>query len=262
MKKYIGVFIGLLALFVPDAQSQKRETAHFKARYNQEAEIYAIASLELLEAVWTIATDNGFYLPQKIRFSIEKSNRNALYFNRKSLKEINWEYENLSEFLPPEKSKKNNIYGLCHEMGHLCMYNINHNRNGWMSYDYREAWADYFGNTLVDSIFQTLGTEFWPEPHNYREYAGMRYFQKRLDENNPQLQSFNNAGRFWSEIGSEIGFNHIPEFFNSIKEDKVENPGAKGKLLNVVKGYIDKQEVEEWFGHYADDLILDDEKQP
>ena len=129
-----------------------------------------------------------------------------------------------------------------------------------MSLYYREGWADYFGNILVDSIYQELGIEVWPDPHNYRKYAGMEYFRKRLEENNPQLQSFNNAGRFWSEHGSEIGFNNIPGFFKSIKEENVENPGAKEKYLKVVKGYIDKQDVDVWFEQYADNLIINEKK--
>ena len=141
MKKHIGLFIGLFAATTIITQGQKRETEHFTAKYTIEAADYAIASLEVLEAAWSVATNNGYSLPKRIRFSIKKSDRNALYFNRNSLKEIVWEYESLSEMLPPDKSKKNNIYGLCHEIGHLCMYNTTHNRNSWMSYDYREAWA-------------------------------------------------------------------------------------------------------------------------
>jgi len=259
MKNYIGVFLGVFASLVINAQNQKRDTEHFKATYNHETEIYAIASLELLETVWTIASDNGFNLPQKIRFSIEKSDRNALYFNRKSLKGITWEYESLAEFMPPDQGGKNCIYGLCHEIGHLCMHNTNNNRNSWMSLNYREGWADYFGNMIVDSLYNEHGTDIWPNPHNFKKYAGMEYFHNRLEEDNPKLQSFNNASQFWYDLGSEIGFNNIQLFFDTIKTDKVDNPGAREKFNKVLEEYLKKQDIEGWFEQFVDDLIINKE---
>ncbi len=255
MKKYIVLFLSLITSITAVAQGQKRETEHFAAKYTIEAEKYAIASLKVLEAAWTLAANNGYYIPERIKFSIKKSDRNALYFNRKSLKGIIWEYESLSEMLPPDKSRKNIIYGLCHEIGHLCMYNTTHNRNSWMSYDYREAWADYFGNVIVDSLFEEFGMDIWPEPHEYKKYAGMEYFLSRIEKRNPKLQSFNNAGLFWFELGSEIGFNNIQKFFNSVKDEKVDNPNAEGKFVEVLEGYMAKPDVNSWFNQYSEDLI-------
>ena len=78
MKKFIGIFLGLLASIAIIAQEQKRETEHFTANYSIEAEEYAIASLEVLEIAWTIATNNGYYLPKRIKFSIKKSRMASL----------------------------------------------------------------------------------------------------------------------------------------------------------------------------------------
>jgi len=259
MKKINCIIVALFTSTTIIAQVQKKETEHFSAKYNIAAEDYAIASLEVLEAAWTIATNNGYYLPRKIKFSFEKSDRNALYFNRKNLKEITWEYEFLSEFLPPDESGKNSIYGLCHEIGHLCMYNTNHNRNNWMSYDYREAWADYFGNMIIDSLYDELGINVWPQPHDYKKYAGMDYFRNRIEKNNPKLQSFNKTGLFWYELGSGIGFNNIHTFFSSVKAKKVDNPGARGKFKEVLKEYMEVENFEGWFGQYAEDLIINKE---
>ena len=139
------------------------------------------------------------------------------------------------------------------------MYHTNHNRNSWMSYDYRESWADYFGNTIVDSIYANIGIDFWPEPHDYRKYAGIEFFLKRLETDNPELQSFNRACSFWYELGDTIGFSNISRFFESIKSQKVDNPGAKGKFAGVLGDYLDSDEVDEWKVKYADYLIINKE---
>ena len=241
------------------AQNEKSETEHFKAKYPSEVKVYALASLEVLEAAWTTATRNGYVLPKEIKLSIKKSDRNALYFNRKSLREIVWEYEQISEMLPPDQSKKNNIYGLCHEIGHLCMYNTTHNRNSWMSYDYREAWADYFGNMIVDSLYDEFGIDIWPEPHDYRKYAGIEYLIARIEKNSPKLQSFNNASLFWYELGAELGFSNIQKLFSAINEEKVDNPGALDKFANVLERYLEKPNFQEWFDQYSGALIISKE---
>ena len=256
MKKYFSMFLVLIAASPGIVQGQKVQTEHFTSKYQLEAKAYASASLEVLEAAWSIAVRNGYSLPEQLKFTMKKADRNALYFNRKNLKEIVWEYENLSEMLPPDKSKKNNIYGLCHELGHLCMYTTNHNRNSWMSYNYREAWAVYFGNMIIDSLYEEYGMDIWPAPHDYKKYAGMKYFLGRIENNNPELQGFNNAGLFWYELGSELGFSNIPKFFNSLKEEKVDNPGAKEKFAKILEGYMAKQDNQNWFDQYSGDLII------
>lgn len=263
--KFPGSSLLRMALLVPaiffslvlDGQMKKAETEHFKARFETEAEPYVLAGLELLESVRTIATDNGFYLPDMIRFSVIRSDRNVLYFKKKSLKEIVWEYNDMKNFLPPMESGKKNIYGLCHEMGHLCMYNTNHNRNNWMSYDYREAWADYFGNLMVDSVYDQLGTGFWPDPHDYREYSGMDYFAERSSEERPEMRTFYRAGMFWYELSGMIGFNHINGLFDALEKSNVKNPGAGDKYQEILSRFMPGEHTEEWFTRYADGLILE-----
>lgn len=259
MKKFPGLVILLFVFYSTLAQTQKTRTDHFRANYNLEIEEYALASLKVLEEAWIIAANNGFYLPDKINFSLIASERNAMYFDRKNLREITWEYETMNDFLPPDQSRKNNIYGLCHEIGHLCMYYTNHNRNSWMSHDYRESWADYFANTIIDSIYGEIGINFWPEPHDYREYAGMDFFLKRLEIDKPDLRNFNQACSFWYEFGEIAGFSGISSFFESISSKKVDNPEARVKFTNVLRDYVKQNEIDEWKAKYADILIINKE---
>jgi hypothetical protein len=109
---------------------------------------------------------------------------------------------------------------------------------------------------IVDSIYEELGTDFWPEPHNFKKFAGMEYFLNRIEENNPELQNFNHAGQFWNKLGSGIGFSNIQSFFYALKEKKVDNPGAMDKFTKVLEGYMEEQDIQVWFVPYADDLII------
>lgn len=251
-----ALFIILLSVTV-NGQIKRLDTEHFQANYEAETEKYVLASLEVLELARNLAIDAGYDLPDKLQFSVIRSERNVLYFDRKKLNGITWEYNSLENLLPPAESRKKNVYGLCHEIGHLSMYRITNNKNNWMSYDYRESWADFFGNFLIDSVFQYLGTDFWPEPHDYSESAGMDFFLQRIENDNPKLQSFNKSALFWYELNLKLGFRNIPGFFEEIKKKRVRNPDAKQKFLDVLEEYIGEDDLPTWFNEYADYLILD-----
>ena len=87
----------------------------------------------------------------------------------------------------------------------------------------------------------------------------MEYFLIRIEKNNPKLNSFNNAGLFWYELGSRIGFDNIQFFFNSLKDQKVDNPGAVGKFKEVLREYLEIEKIEGWFEKYAENLIINKE---
>lgn len=237
-------------------QTNKIKTEHFKVKYEMEAEEYVHASLKVLELAWTIATRNGYKLPDNIKFTVKNTDRSVLYFNRKSLKGITLEYKTMDSFNSPRQGGKNNIYGLCHELGHLCMYNATTNKNNWMSYSFRESWADFWGNTVIDSIYFEMGSEFWPKPYNYLEFSGSEYMQKRIDQNHSKLVNFNRSVQFWIELNSIIGFNRMNQLFEQVNEKKVSNPNARHEFLLALKAITDDNTVKDLLDQYSDVLIL------
>lgn len=257
MQKLLILLILCLVFITANGQIKKIDTEHFQVKYETEAEKYVLASLKVLELARTLAINNGYNLPDKLKFSVIRTDRNVLYFDRKNLKQITWEYTSLTNFLPPTESKKKNIYGLCHEIGHLCMYNTTNNKNNWMSYDYRESWADFFGNFIIDSIHHQLGNDFWPEPHNYTETAGIEFLIHRIEKDNPKLMSFNKSSLYWYDLNSKVGFRNINDFFAEINKQKVNNPNAKEKYVKILTLFIQENDLEEWFNKYAEYLILD-----
>ena len=258
MKNILLIVAALLLPVTASGQLKEFKTEFFHVEYEAEAEEYVMASIKVLELVRTQAIKLGFSFPEKLKFSILSSHRNVLYFDYKKAKSITWEYKSLSDFLPPSESHKNNIYGLCHEMGHICMFTTNVPKNNWMTREYREGWADFFGNLMLDSVYHYLGQDFWPEPHNYLNYAGMEHFLNRVQgvQSNPKLIKFNNAGLYWYELTEKIGIENMNSFFRDIKRAKVRNPDASEKYSLVLKSVISDDEVLNWFDWYKDCLIL------
>ena len=256
MTKLTTLLILIFSTNLFSGQTNKIETAHFKVKYDIEAEKYVNASLKVLELAWTIANNNDYNIPDKIEFIVKKTDRCVLYFDRKSLKGITLEYDTMDSFNSPKQGGKNNIYGLCHELGHLCMFNTTTNKNNWMSYNFRESWADFWGNFVIDSVYAELGTDFWPNPYNYLEFSGTDYMKKRIEQNNPKILEFNKSGQFWINVNSIIGFDKMSQIFDQVNFKKVSNPDAKNEFLTALKAVSNDKDIESLYNEYSDILIL------
>ena len=165
----------------------------------------------------------------------------------------------MKNLLPPDESGKKNVYGLCHEMGHLCMYYLTHNKNNWMSKSYRESWADFFGNYMIDSVYQHLGSDIWPEPHNYLMTAGTGFMLNRFQHRKENPDEFDYSCKYWYELNERLGFDKFSGFFEEIARQKVRNPDAREKYFMVLSDFTGDEELSVWFNKYADHLILSNE---
>lgn len=242
-----------------NAQLKSLKSQDFVIQYEECAEEYVTAGVKVLELVKRNALELGFELPRKIHFKVLKADRNRLYFDKKNPNSIIWEFASMNDFLAPEKSGFNNIYGLCHEMGHVCMFNITPHKNNWMTRDYREGWADYFGNMMIDSVHKTMGLDFWPDQHNYLEYAGMEYFKKRIESDTTrQNERFNYSSQFWYKLSNHIGLENVSSFFKSIKSGKVRNPDCERKFIAVLKPYDLDMDFISDFENNIDILLITD----
>ena len=80
-----------------------------------------------------------------------------------------------SHLLPPADGGANNIYGICHEMGHLVFPIAD-------SY-YFEAWADYAAAyRIIPFVWERLGADAWPQPYDYLVNDGPVDLRQRLED--------------------------------------------------------------------------------
>jgi hypothetical protein len=97
----------------------------------------------------------------------------------------------------PAQAGVHNLYGMCHELGHVAMYRILKPFD-WMSNAAAEAWAHYAGSVVVDRVFEWKGETLWPTPYDYRE-DGMARLQRGLAANRDR-----EAGK-WLELEAIVG---------------------------------------------------------
>jgi hypothetical protein len=84
---------------------------------------------------------------------------------------------NETHLLPPAEGGANNIYGICHEMGHL-VFPIDDPY-------YSEAWADYAAAyRIIPYVWERLGAGAWPQPYDYLANDGPADIRQRMENEN------------------------------------------------------------------------------
>ncbi len=247
MRKIFLFIMLAFIVFSSVAQTEKVTSGHFVIKYDKDVETYALASARILNFVWDRSEELGFYPPKEVKFNLIKSDRDVIFVDRNKLM-ITLEYTDINI----AKSGKNHVYGFCHEMGHLCMFNITPNKNNWMTKEYREGWAEYFGERMIALLYEKYGINVWPDPYDYLalsvEYATTR---TQAIEKGKDIPGYFISGFFWERLVNEKGMDKIPAFFGQIRSNRVRNPNATKKfrtelvkfgITNDLLAYFDQNE--------------------
>ena len=251
MRKVFLFTVLVFVVFNSIAQIKKTTKGHFVIRYEKDVETYAMAGANILNFVWDRLDELGFKPPKKIGFNLIKSDKNQLGINT-ATQIIYLHYTSLD----PSKISANFVYGLCHEMGHLGMSNITPNSD-WMTKDYREGWADFFGDNMVALVYEKYGVDAWPNPYNYMAQMVNRSTDKEQTIKNGEgaLYGFYISVIFWEKLVYEKGMDKIPFFFNQIKSNGVSNPNADKKFRMELVKFEVTNELLDYFEQNREYLI-------
>lgn len=131
---------------------------------------------------------------------------------------------------PPTKSGVFNIYGMCHELGHIAMYRTLKNRD-WMTDAAAEGWAHYIGSVVVDGIFAAKGESLWPEAYDYRQ-DGTARLQRDIASKSPSDVTI--AAAQWQKLGAIIGPGGFAPLFAAWQSAGIESATPWETLLPVL----------------------------
>jgi len=229
----------MIAISIMNVHAVKKTitTKDFIVNYEDYTEKYANASIKILNVVKTNAIKMGFTFPKKIELHIVRSNKNILYVRGDNPNLITYEFKSINDFLAPEKSGYNNVYGLCHEMGHLCMNRITAHSD-WMTKDYSEGWANYFGSLMIENVYKNLGIKAWPDQHDYHRFTGMNAFKITLKGKVfKDCPGFIYCSSFWYNLSLRIGKNKLCNFFHTINLCNIDISNSKIKFIDLLKSY-------------------------
>jgi hypothetical protein len=249
MKLKSTIFI-LIAMSIMNVHAATKTITNkdFIVHYEEYTENYAKASLKILNIVKMNVVKMGFTFPKKIELHIVKSNKNLIYVRGDKPNLITWEFKSMHDFLAPQKSGYNNVYGLCHEMGHLCMGNITPLYYKWMTVDYGEGWANYFGSLMIEKVYKNLGVQAWPDQHDYHKSRGLQAFLKNIKANTlSKEKDYYYCSLFWYNLSSRIGKNNVHNFFYTIKMSDINITNSDIKFLSLLMQYkLDSNFIEDF----------------
>ena len=251
MRKVFFSAMLILVVFNCIAQTEKTKKGHFEIRYDKDVEAYAWASAHILNFAWDKSEELGFNPPKSVKFNLVKSERDML-FTDKDKPIITLEYTTLDG----SERWRNYVYGLCHEMGHVCMFHITPNKNNWMTIAYREGWAHVFGESISILLNEQYGIDVWPNPYDYLAQldASITRRTKAIEngEYNPDRVI---SEVFWKKLIKEKGMDKIPFFFRQIKSHNVKNPFADKKFREELVKLDVSSDLLNYFDQNKQDLI-------
>jgi hypothetical protein len=163
---------------------QNLVTNRVTIRYANVDRAYAEAISKIVEtALAGYDTVYGLQMPERIqvRVSLDPKQRLRLWTDGDAA--IFLELSSARQLAPPAQSGVFNVYGFCHELGHIALYRHMPSLMG-LPDGVAEGWADYFGSMICGYVWGKLGENAWPEPHDYYKYGGPGRFEKRMQ--NPQ----------------------------------------------------------------------------
>lgn len=157
---------------------------HFIVEYPEALERYARAFLQIGDAAWEAYRDlYNLPLPEPITLQISLVPQQGEQFARlwtDGQKSLFLEVGSEKPLLSPTKGGAHNVYGICHEMGHIVFYHRMRQVAG-MPEGIGEGWAHYFGSVITSHLFEKLGAQVYPDPHNYHETSGMARLLRQLE---------------------------------------------------------------------------------
>ncbi len=140
----------------------------------------------------------------------------------------------------PSQSGVFNLYGMCHELGHMAMYRVLKDRD-WMTADAAEGWAHYAGSVVTDLVFAGKGESLWPDPYDYRA-DGTARLNRQLAAQSPD-DGTRAAGQ-WQKLGTIIGQKGFAKLFAAWQAASVDPAKpAEALLAAAVKLFPDKKDA-------------------
>lgn len=153
-----------------------RVTVRF-ARFDQK---YAEAFARILSAAVADYERMGFKMPERVTLEAYiDPQQTGLWTDGASA--LNLRLRSKSLLAPSTRTGVFNIYGMCHELGHVAMYPGLSNMMG-LPAGVGQGWAHYTGSVVVSDVAQKLGKSIWPEPYDVADVEGMGRLKRQADK--------------------------------------------------------------------------------
>lgn len=218
--------------------------AHVEVTTTGISDAYANAIARTVAAARAAAIEQfGFDLPETIHVSAVASPRNATRLFNDGEDHINLTVPSEDKLRRPAVTGTFHLYGFCHEIGHLAMYRVIHQRK-WLSSAGAEGWAHYAGARILDVVYAREGEKLWPDAYNYLE-DGMARLRKQLAA--PKTDTTAQAAGLWMSLAEIVGDKELAPLFSAWGKLQVDESKPGTELTKALIARGDNEQLERWW---------------
>lgn len=232
--KLVSALIVLAAI----ASGEELAIPHIKVEYSGIEVSQAKALAETLAAAREVyVSDFGFNMPETVRLNVTVDPQVSTQLFTDGIDSVFLKLKTKDDLRKPSTGAPHNLYGMCHELGHVAMYRLLKKRE-WLTDEAAEGWAHYAGSRLVDRVYAMKGDSLWPDPYDYRA-DGMRRLTQTLAAPNPS--GVDRAAGEWLLLEEILGQRAFANVFTRLNSATVDpDKPEPGLLAALVKSYAGK----------------------
>jgi len=221
----------------------------------KQDEAYIKAIAKIVDFAASRAIEYGFDMPTQFRVTVHLDPNQNVRLSTTGDFQIHFSIQNTNQLLAPAKSGVNIVYGLCHEIGHICQYRILKPR-AWMSTGACEGWAHYFGAHVVDLLFKKHGKKIWPDEHDYSNKG----LKKALMRMKSARDETNQGADRWNRLASIVGIKGVPGFFRRLNDAGIDAFNAAADVERVLSKEKKGSKLVKWWKEARQVLVKELEK--
>lgn len=208
------------------------------------SDAYAKAIAQTVQAARAVAIEQfGFDMPDTIQVSAVARAGSSTRLWTDGEDRINLTIPSEDKLQRPSVTGVFQIYGFCHEVGHMAMYRVIHQR-GWLSPAAMEGWAHYAGSRILDVVYAGEGEKLWPDSYNYLE-DGMARLRKQLAA--PRPNPTTQAAGLWLSLGEILGDKGLAQLFSAWGKLDVDESSPAAQLSKALLAQGDKDKLDGWW---------------
>lgn len=214
---YIAIFISLSqTLYAEQPEADKYETLKKDGvviTYSPSVKTEYAESICILtsEARKIYADEYLFNMPDTVYVFIEK-NDGPVRLYTDGISKIFLQIKYNLNLAPPLVSGQFNIYGFCHELGHIAMYRKVPPKG--LPEGVAEGWAYYTGSIVVDEIYKKLGRDLWPQKYDYAEVEGTSRLKKHIADPERMKEPVIGAAAAFYAVHEKYGVSAVMKAMN------------------------------------------------
>lgn len=210
-------------------------------------EAYARAIENLVETAWEgYVKDLQLPLPDLITVHLGLNPGNKLRLYNDGASHIYLQLSSMDQLRPSTQSGVFNIYGFCHELGHIAMYHRLKTVAGINS-GVAEGWAHFCGSIICDFVYKKRGKELWPVPYDYNQVEGIGRLRRQVKEASPGSSDHDLAVKGFWDLYLALG---KKKFFRAVDLCLKERPSGDAFLplfLKEVRKVSGRSRLPEFF---------------